>query len=228
MVHVVAAFREGSTRLRVLRIGPDAPESQTDFFVLQATRARAELILTTAQNLRDEPRLRHEPSGPYAQALAAFRRDVVGHARPPEVVVLTASGELPTTHPALFDVGGARVLAPSSKLSTLRARLPQHVRLEAFDAATARAAVARLRAQGARTISVEVGPSTVRALYEDPVVVDEVCLSLFLGDDVREAARGGELPEEARLRLGHPEGHGTTVREASGLWRFQRYVRQRA
>ena len=110
----VAAIHAASER--VLAIGPAAPPSETDRFVLGLARARADVIVTTGSILRAEPELVHRfAETPQADAaFAAWRRSVLGRADPPRLLVLSASGDLPKAHPAFAASTGASFVAPSS------------------------------------------------------------------------------------------------------------------
>jgi riboflavin biosynthesis pyrimidine reductase len=224
LLHVVSTFEDTDGTLRALRIGEAAPGSETDFFVLNLARARADAIITTGQILRDEPTLRYDLQGSSAQGLAAWRREVLGKTEPPHVIVLTSAGtgltpEHPTFHswarPVVFtSKDGADHFADSGRLELVRDEEPSLA-----------AVCDWAEAHGFETISVEAGPSTARQLYADPGYdLAELMLSVFEGEPAAEA-RGGEVLTRRRLQqtmtLSFP---AVDIDEPSGPWRFERWV----
>jgi riboflavin biosynthesis pyrimidine reductase len=221
VVHVVAAARDAG-RLRVLKIGPDAPKSDTDFFVLSLARARADAVLTTARILREEPALSLDFAGPWASGLAAYRSEL-GKQRL-TALVLTLGGDLPAAHPLWHDALERLVLTTSSGAAALRARLAERAEVIASDAPSPRAALELLSSRGARAISIEAGPSTAGSLYGPPPCIDELWLSIAELPLMPEQL-GGALPEDARLFAGLRLASERVRTEQSGPWRFQRWVR---
>jgi hypothetical protein len=68
VLHVMSAVETADSRLHVIRIGPHAPKSSTDFFVRNFRRAHADAIVTTADrhDCRDRAlRARVEPRAPH-------------------------------------------------------------------------------------------------------------------------------------------------------------------
>ena len=90
-----------------------------------------------------------------------------------------------------------------------------------------RSAIVYLRDQlGCRTISIEAGPSTVRDLYNDPVLVDELLLSVFHGKRVPDSVRGAPfIPSETVAAMFARTAPAFSLTEPSGPWRFHRLVR---
>lgn len=219
VLHVPAARAEGP--LRVLRIGEGAPKSETDFFVLNLCRARCDAILTTAENLRREPGLRHDLQGSAAAPLAAYRREVLKKSEPPLCAVLTRSGDLPAEHAVWSDWTRKVVLSGQPLSAEVRERFGSDVACVHLDGLDARAACAWLRDQGAALVSVEAGPSTAGTLYGADSVVDELLLSLYEGDAA--VPLGGALPVDVTGGLRCTAD--VERAEASGRWRFQRWAR---
>lgn len=176
VLHVAAI----ASRPRVaIRIGPAAPASGTDRFVLGLARARADAIVTTGAILRAEPALLHR----YAederaqQDLSRWRAEVLSRSAPPALIVLSGSGRFPLDHPAVAAARagcvwtsgeGARRLG--SRLGALSVQQDEEVGAEG---STAAGALARLIAWARRreafsTISIEAGPSATTALYALP------------------------------------------------------------
>lgn len=221
VVHIAAVYAEKNDAWRVLRIGPAAPKSATDGFTLMLARARADAILTTGKILRDEPALRYD-LGVHAADLSAWREGVLELAEPPVVLVLTRGAGLDLEHPALH--GWAEPIVVTGPEVSARVA-QQGVRAVGLHDLSLRGAIAWARAElGARTISIEAGPSTAVALYEPPPVVDELMLSVFEGPAVAPEARGRPFVSRTRVEavLGPPQG-GTRVLEPSGPWRFWRF-----
>ena len=79
---------------------------------------------------------------------------------------------------------------------------------------------------GAENISLEVGANASRALYQNPLGVDELWLSLYEEADLDEAHRGAAFIALEELdRLLPMTSAGAVRREASGTWRFHRFRR---
>lgn len=87
----------------VIALGPTAPASETDRFVLGVARARADLVLTSGAILRAEPGLVHRffDDPEQDRALQRWRRERLGRDRPPGLGILSRSGQIPADHPAL-------------------------------------------------------------------------------------------------------------------------------
>jgi hypothetical protein len=76
-------------------------------------------------------------------------------------------------------------------------------------------------------VLVEAGPSSALALYDEPVAVDELWLSIFAGPALPGAARGGAfLPAERIAALFGPPAAEAARDEPSGRWLFRLYLRR--
>lgn len=196
VLHAMSAWRDPEGRLFILRIAPDTPRSATDAFALGLSRARVDAIVTTGQILRDEPALTTDLADP---RLVAWRRERLGKSRPPLVVVLSRGQGLDRSHP-LF--AAAEVCVRSEGL---------------------RDALAWLRDErGITSVAVEAGWSTSRLVYQPPLAIDELLLSICQSPELPPGIQGGELlPREAFVRLfrGRSEHHSN---EESGPWSFLR------
>ena len=224
VLHVVSAV-EVEGRLHVIKIGPRAPKSATDFFVLNFWRAHADAILTSAQVVRAEPKLSHELQGPDAEALERYRSHTLHKPDPPLCAILTRSGGLPLEHRIWTDHVENHVLTPADRAAELQAALGTRAEVIGLDPLDPKRAVQWLREQGARTIVIEAGPSTANQLYEPPAAVDHLLLSCcdITPDPV---AVGGAL--SARLFDGLTRISSTARDEESGPWRFERYDRNQS
>ncbi len=225
VTHIMAVARSTDGLLHALRIGAHAPKSETDFFLLQAVRARVDAILTTSANLRAEPELVHDFVGDSAHALADYRRTVAHKTQPLDVLVLTQSGDVPREHPVWRDSARKHVLVPRAAAEQVRSRVPAQVMVHVIDQLDVRSAVALARTLGCKSISIEAGPTLVRAAYSPEAthepIVDELCLSSYLGAELAPSALSGALPPDAVLlrnrRLAYP------ALELEG-WSFARYL----
>jgi riboflavin biosynthesis pyrimidine reductase len=227
VLHIVHAARAADGRLAALRIGaPSTPKSESDFFVVNAARAHADAILTSAENLRREPALSHALQGPWARALADYRRDVLHKSAPPTVAILTRSGDLPSPHPVWHDGTTKLVLVPAGTSPRARARESagadpvQTIPLPDLDAVSA----ARwLQAQRLPLVSVEAGPHTVAALYAAQAV-SELWLTHW-ESATPDAEFAGALPADEILLRGLELLGSAQRREGGHSFRFERWTR---
>lgn len=219
--HVFSAL-ECERRLHVIKIGPRAPKSSTDLFVLNFWRAHADAILTTAAVIRAEPALTHALSGPHALELATYRRVRLKKLESPLCAILTRSGELPAAHPVWGDGLAYHVLAPPERTSELEAQLDGRAKIVGVPDLDALRAVHWLRDRGAQRILIEAGPSTANALYDPPGTVHHVLVSRYEGM-FDPAAVGGALVEPSRLFAGVSRVACSERTEESGPWRFERW-----
>jgi riboflavin biosynthesis pyrimidine reductase len=226
VIHCCDTARNHDGRLHVLRIGPHAPRSEHDFFALNLTRARADALLTTAENLRSEPELSHALAGIHAVELAALRAELLGKTEKPHCAILTRSGDLPLVHPVWSDGTPKLVFTEPENAGALQHKLDQRAQVVAVRELTPRKAIQWLKQElGAEVVGIEAGPRTVGELYESPALVDELVLSRFASAGLAPEALGGVLPADARLFAGMTCVHESTREEPSGCWVFQRWVR---
>ena len=218
VLHVVSAV-EVDGRLHVIKIGPTAPKSEHDWFVLNYWRAHADAIVTTAAIVRAEPALSHELQG----AHAAYRSQRL-HKSEPLVAILTRAGDLPLEHPVWRDRARNYVLTTPERATALRASLTTRATVTGIADLDLLRAIDWLFAQGARCILIEAGPSTANQLYASGHGVDHLLLSRYLGG-IDPSAIGGPLAAPARLFAGLSRVAATDITEPSGLWRFERWDR---
>lgn len=224
VIQPAAVWRRGDGALVTLRINDATPKSALDFFVLNLCRARADAIVTSGKILREEADLRHDLQGPAKEALRAWREEL-GTREPPISLVLTSGRGLDLGHP-LFG-GGTRPLIYTSPEGGERLA-GADVEVIAVTAPSLRGALAELGERyGARTISIETGPSSSAALYEPPPAVDELLLSVYEEHELPEQARGGAFLEPRRLAalFERPRPPYRTL-APSGRWSFARYLRR--
>ena len=112
--------------LHTLRIDAHAPRSPYDWFALNLSRARAELIVLTGAILRDEPLLTGNVLAEYGGVLGEWRREVWGRERAVAVCVLTA-GPVDFNHPLFSGTeGDVFVYTTSQYFQTLHQALQAH------------------------------------------------------------------------------------------------------
>ena len=242
ILHVAAV---GGEPVCAIAIGPQAPKSPMDRFVLGFARSRADAILTSGAILRAEPDLVHRYSDSVAESevLARWRQRVLGKRKPPALLVLSRSGDFPAGHRALAAVdrgfiwtsaeGGKRL--DRSSAPGLSIEIPDAEPASMYESVSWAVERARSVLQ-ARTILIEAGPTISSSLYRDPpsggeadagavfCAVDELLLSRFEGS-LDAAAVGPEFIAETRLKARFRVPY--TVKESvepSGRWRFERYL----
>ncbi|MBX3250904.1 MAG: dihydrofolate reductase family protein [Myxococcales bacterium] len=223
VVHVCALHAPGDGTLRNVRVGADSPKSPYDRFALDLARARADAIFITGKILRDEPTLRYA----MPPALKAWRARV-GHQAPPQLVVLTRGEGVDLSHPALTSEDVRPVLFTSAEAAAaLRAQGDPHFTIVGHGEPSLGAAIAWARSEGARTLVLEAGPSTVRPLYDEGAI-DELALSVFRGPVV-EACRGATVFTEAELTAAMGTRTPPRVVDGDGgTWELQLFPARRA
>jgi riboflavin biosynthesis pyrimidine reductase len=187
---------------RVLGGGTDA-----DRFVMALLRACADVLLIGASTFRGSAEARWTAASLYPPEAGAFAelRRALGKPSEPQLAVLTASGLLDPSHPALED--GALVVTTAEGAARLRGRLSAASELLEQGTGTelgASGVVAVLRERGHRRILSEGGPHAFGSLL-DAGVADELFLTLSPALAGRAADRrlalveGVELLPERRL-----------------------------
>ena len=229
VLHVAAVWRDAAGIARVLRIGPQTPRSEHDRFLLGLARARAEAIVTTGRILREEPALTHGLLGPPAlrAALLAWRRERLVLGIPPWLLVLSSGRDLDPAHPAFSGPTRPLLFVPADAAAELRERFAHtDVRVASVREPSARLALEHLRRLGAKRITIEAGPTTARALYEEPPAVDELWLATYCGEPPANKAIGEPFTPDARQTAALPHASVPSTRlEPSGPWRFERRTR---
>jgi riboflavin biosynthesis pyrimidine reductase len=224
VLHVVSAFEHADGRLHVIKIGPQAPKSSSDFFVLNYWRAHADAILTTAAVVRAEPKLSHEIQGEHRAGLAIYRAQRLNKRELPLCAILTARGELPSDHRIWQDRARNHVLTSPERAPALHAQLGSRAAVVGIEQLTVARAIDWLSAQGAQCVLIEAGPSTAGQLYTSGRGVDHLMLSRCEAE-VPPAAVGGALADPGQLFAGLTRRSQTERREESGRWRFERWDR---
>jgi len=157
-----------------------AAGSAADRFVMGLLRACADALVIGSGTLDASSGGRWTPNQAYPDAASGYDalRETLGLAPALEVVILTGSGAIDTSHP-LFEEG-AVVLTTNIGRSLLGNRLPKAstvVPLGPGRAVDPIAAVGALRARGHRLILHEGGPHVIGSFIEAGVV-DELFLTI--------------------------------------------------
>jgi riboflavin biosynthesis pyrimidine reductase len=222
LAHVQAVV-ERDGELAVFRIGPRAPKSAYDRFVLGFARARARVVVTSGAILRAEPEVAYDLDGPgrSREGLAAWRARYVGE--PLALFVLTRDASLAFDHPA-FERERAIVFTSSDAARVMRP--PAHVRVVGHESPSVERALHWLAREHGDGILVELGPHASRSLYDRRVAIGELLLSVFRGPALAPSEIAGIfLRRDALDRSFARSSPAFEVVEASGLWEFGRYLR---
>jgi riboflavin biosynthesis pyrimidine reductase len=233
LLHVAAVWKDECAGYRTLNLTPEIPRSEYDRFALNLSRARADAILTTGKILRSEPDLSHDFFGPPAlrRAFGDWRRLIIAKEHLPLSVILT-SGHMLSRHHPIFEGATRPMIFTSmdgrSRLETWAG--PAQVEVVGVDQPSAEEALAYLLEKwGAETVSIEAGPSTALPLYRQASapLIDELLLSVYLGDRVPGSVRGAPFLDPAALGRAFPyHSEPCVVSEPSGPWQFQRFTRR--
>jgi riboflavin biosynthesis pyrimidine reductase len=154
--------------------------NQPDRFLMGLLRACADAVLLGAGTLRSTPGHHWTPEHVFpdlTESFADLRLDL-GRKPRPRLVVLTVTGQVPVSHPAI--VGGATILTTSSGARELRDRLPDSSDvLEVGESGPVDLvrAVAELRDRGYRVILSEGGPHVLGELVKLDLL-DEAFLTI--------------------------------------------------
>ncbi|GGT59368.1 deaminase reductase [Streptomyces kurssanovii] len=171
----------------VVALGPEYPSSGSaisgrepaDRFVMGLLRACADAVLIGAGTLRATPRHLWTPEHVCPLAAPDFTklRKKLGRTTQPQLIVVTASGDVPTDHPALQT--GALVATTADGARRLEGRLPPTCAiLTAVEGSTLRMVdvLAALRAQGHVAVLTEGGPHLIGSLLQEGLL-DELFLT---------------------------------------------------
>ena len=231
VVHALASWVDAGGNRFALRIHAATPHSDTDSFLLNLARARAEAIVTTGAILREEPGVTHALQGPGhgPEALAAWRRDVVGLHEPPILLVLSSGRRIDPEHPAFRAPVRPVLFVPEAAAPALEAAFRPSARVAASAQTSARSAVDWLWREGIARITVEAGPGAAAALYRRPCEIDELWRSTYLEHELLREVIGPAVARDVELaRDFSTVTGGSVVQEASGAWKFERWARPSA
>jgi riboflavin biosynthesis pyrimidine reductase len=155
-----------------------------DRFLMGLLRACADAVLIGAGTLRATPGHLWTPDHVYPDLATEFTalRSNLGRSREPRLVVVTASGEIDASHPAM--VKGAIVMTTDYGAKAIRSRLPETCEVVkvgknsssgmSLDMAEA---LAELRSRGLKVLLTEGGPHLMGQLV-DKGLLDEAFLTI--------------------------------------------------
>lgn len=232
VLHVAAVSPTGGAR-RVLRIVEQTPRSAIDNLLLHATRAWADIVLTSGKILRDEPDLCFDLGGPSPAAADTLRASRSKRTSAPLRIGVLSSGSGLHAGMEVWKGPGQFILLTDGEGAHRSAQWAARAGVEvavldpvgprtAVQWATAQAGVAR---SGPR-VSVEFGASSSVHLYGDPKtatpsLVDLLILSEYLGV-VPGSVLGARFLPGVDLERRYAGG----VVARSGDWRFGRWTRR--
>jgi riboflavin biosynthesis pyrimidine reductase len=225
--HSFAAWRVAKDEpLKTILINEHSPKSDLDFLALHVARARADAIIITGKILRDEPALRFDLQADprWGDALLSWRERHWGICDPPWLLILTGTGELDFEHPVFH--GWVRPLIFTTDRTAARRLAAAPCPVVADQAPDLRRAIRHLQsARGCDCVSIEAGPSTARSLYERPMAVKELLLSVYLEPSLDERAQGAPLVTLSDVREMFRSETSATHREQGKHWSFHRLCR---
>ena len=140
------------------------------------------------------------------------------------VLILTGSGEIDFGHPVFRSDVQPMIFTSDRTAARKLAAAPYPV--VADEAPDIRRAIQHLRtARECECVSIEAGPSTARSLYETPMVVKELLLSIYLERPLDERAKGEPLVQLAKIRQMFASETSATHRDQGQHWSFYRLRR---
>jgi riboflavin biosynthesis pyrimidine reductase len=225
--HSFAAWSVGDDMpLTTIRINEHSPKSDLDFLALHIARARADAILITGKILREEPELtfdlRADPR--WGDALVSWRERRWGLCNPPWLLILTSGRDLDFSHPVFH--GWVRPIIFTTDHAATRKLAAAPCAVVADEAPDIRRAIRHLQVtRECDCVSIEAGPSTARSLYESPIAVKELLLSVYIETSLDERAQGAPLVKLSEVRSVFRSETSATHREQGQHWSFHRLRR---
>jgi riboflavin biosynthesis pyrimidine reductase len=225
--HSFAAWRSArDAPLTTIKINEYGPKSELDWLALHIARARADAIVITGKILRDEPNLayslRADPR--WNDALIQWRERRWGLCDRPWLLILTGGGDIDFDHPVFHGWGRPMIFTTDRTGARKLAAAPCPVVSD--EAPDIRRAIRHLQlVRNCDCVSIEAGPSTARDLYERPMMIKELLLSVYLEPTLDERAQGEPLVTLSEVRnLFHNET-SATHRDHGQHWSFYRLRR---
>jgi riboflavin biosynthesis pyrimidine reductase len=154
--------------------------NEADRFLMGLLRAFADAVVIGAGTLRATPGHHWTPEHifpDFTEAFADLRNDL-GLKPRPRLVLLTGSGDVAVSHPAV--IGGATIVTTEAGAAGLKDRLPDSCDVIAIGASghiDLTLALKELRERGHRSILTEGGPHVMGEMIAD-ALVDEAFLTL--------------------------------------------------
>ena len=154
--------------------------NQADRFLMGLLRAFADAVLLGAGTLRATPGHHWTPEHMYPDLASSFAqlRSDLGRKPRPRLVLLTSSGEVAVSHPAV--AAGATIVTTSSGAANVKGRLPDScdvIELGERGPVDLRRAVDELRDRGHEVILTEGGPHVMGELINQELL-DEAFLTI--------------------------------------------------
>ena len=150
-----------------------------DRFLMALLRASADAVLIGAGTLRATPGHHWTPQHVFPDLATSFARmrKELGRAPEPRLVVITGTGDMDLSHPAI--AGGATVLTTPEIAKSLRARLPNSCDVMALGHTEVdlNRAIDALRSRGFNVVLTEGGPHVMGGLIKQGLL-DEVFLTI--------------------------------------------------
>lgn len=182
-------------------------KNPADRFLMALLRACADAVVIGAGTLRATPGHRWTPSHVYPDLASSFDRlrETLGRRPEPRLVLVTASGDMDASHPAV--VHGATVVTTPQAAKAVRERLPKSCDvIESGESKVdIKAAFRELESRGMNVVLTEGGPHVMGELIANGLL-DEVFLTI---SPVVAGRNGG-------ARLGMVAG--TEFGPAPGVW----------
>ena len=225
--HSFAAWRAAKDQpLTTININEHSPKSELDWLALHISRARADAIIITGKILRDEPALQYDfrADPRWGDALLSWRERRWGLFDPPWLLVLTGRGDIDFDHPVFRSQVRPLIFTSDRAASRKLAAAPFPV--VADDAPNLRRAIRHLQvSRRSDCVSIEAGPSTARTLYERPMAVQELLLSVYLDPTLDERAIGPPLITLGEVRSMFRSETSASHRDQGRHWSFHRLRR---
>jgi len=225
--HSFAAWRpEEGAPLTTIQINEHAPKSDLDFLALHIARARADGIIITGKILREEPDLHYDLHADprWGDALLNWRERHWGLCDPPWLLILTGRGDVDFDHPVFHSWVRPMIFATDRAATRKLADAPCPV--VADESPDIRRAIKHLQlSRECECVSIETGPSTARALYERPIAVKELLLSVYLAPRLDERVQGAPLVSLSEVRSLFRSETSATHRDQGQHWSFHRLRR---
>jgi riboflavin biosynthesis pyrimidine reductase len=225
--HSFAAWRAAPDEpLTTIKINEHGPKSELDWLALHISRARADGIIITGKILRDEPNLTFSLHADrrWGDALGSWRVRHWGLCEPPWILILTGRGEIDFAHPVFHGWGRPLIFTTDRAAKRKLAAAPCPVVSD--ESPDIRRAIRHLQVvRDCECVSIESGPSTARELYERPMAVKELLLSVYLEPSLDPRAQGEPLVDLSTVRGIFRTETSATHRDADQHWSFYRLRR---
>jgi riboflavin biosynthesis pyrimidine reductase len=194
-----------------------------DRFLMGLLRACADAVLIGAGTMRATPGHLWTPAHVYPELATEFLalRSALGRTTEPKLVVVTASGELDASHPAI--VNGAIVMTTEEGAAAIGNRLPKTCEIVATGKSLDLGKVlAGLRSRGLEVILTEGGPHVIGQLIEAGLL-DEAFLTVSPVIAGRKDDKRLGMVEGVELLPGHGAWSKLSSVRRHGDYLFLRY-----